>query len=158
MHFCSTPLMLKKTANVTYSPVHNMYLPLSCQHNSNLFTNSCIWLFSFTESKGDWRWTEKVGGWWKKVESEGRRIDKERKGEHCCGHIFYNKLFIHINTLFNLIAALTPISAYPSYFDLINHTIINHVPRSIHIISVYVTWWRGMSRMSGILILRYKLN
>ena len=31
-----------------------------------------------------------------------------------------------------LIAAHTPISAHPAYFEAINHKIINHLPRSIH--------------------------
>ena len=37
-----------------------------------------------------------------------------------------------ICTVSVLIAAHVPISAHPSYFEVINHKIINHLPRSIH--------------------------
>ena len=35
-------------------------------------------------------------------------------------------------TVFILIAAHAPISAHPSYFEVMHHKIINQLPRSIH--------------------------
>ena len=37
-----------------------------------------------------------------------------------------------VYTVFILIAAHAPISTHPSYFEVINHKIINHLPRSVH--------------------------
>ena len=47
--------------------------------------------------------------------------------------------------VFILIAAHDPIRAHPSYFEVINHKIINCLPRSIHEAYILSLVWLGIS-------------
>ena len=52
--------------------------------------------------------------------------------------------FNYLNTVFVPITALAPISAHPSYFEVINHNIINCLPRSIHWAYIPSSIWLGI--------------
>ena len=46
----------------------------------------------------------------------------------------------HGSTIFILIAAHAPISTHVSYFEVINHNMINHLPRSVQKLTYQVQY------------------
>ena len=49
-----------------------------------------------------------------------------------------------LSTVFIPIAAHAPLSTHPSYFEVINHKLINHLPRFVHWAYIPTSIWLGI--------------
>ena len=117
---------------------------------------SALWVAIKSSTKIQWNFTDHwdLSMPWQCTLSTG---NVTRVAQNNFKNVYFYLHLENIITIFVLIAAHVHISAHPSYFEVISHKMINHLPRSIHKASYWVqcdwelAWNRPKSSILGLI-------